>query len=387
MTRSKSSSNDTHDSERTDIPPQVPAVLTIDLCALRQNYRHIKDFAQGATCAAVVKADAYGIGAVQAVGALMAEGCDTFFIATLEEARILQKIVRDSTLYALDGLLPGTSALFAELGVRPVLNSLAEVEEWATFCNSRGKRLGAAIHVDTGMNRLGMGDVELERLTRIPALLEAFDLTLVMSHLACSDDAKTAKNESQREAFDDIRTKLPSAPASLANSGGVFLGPDYHFDMVRPGIALYGGRPRAAGDNPMAPVVVLKGRILQIRHAAGGETVGYGASRTLKRPTRIAIVAAGYADGYFCGLSSDDRHDGAFTYVGDHKALLLGRVSMDLIALDVTDINEKLTPRGAFVELLGGHIGIDDLAQMAGTIGYEVLVSLGQRYHRVYLGA
>ena len=372
-------------SRYADIPSEAPALLTIDLAALRKNYRKIKSLAKNASCAAVVKADAYGIGTRRAVAALAAEGCDTFFIATLDEARQVRQVAPQATIYALNGLLPGTEALYAEIGLRPILGSLAEIGDWAAFAREHSERLAAALHIDTGMNRLGLQVADIDRLVRSPSLLEDFDVALVMSHLACADDPDNPRNETQRLAFDALRARLSDAPASLANSGGVFLGAAYHYDMVRPGIALYGGRAARVGSQPMAPVVRLESRILQIKQAEAGETVGYGATRMLKRSTRIAIVATGYADGYARVLGSSDARNGALAYLGDHEAPILGRISMDLIAVDVTGIPDELAVRGAFIELLGDQVGVDDLADIAGTIGYEVLTNLGQRYHRVYL--
>jgi len=370
---------------RAEIPPEAPAVLTVDIGALRRNYRKLKELAAPAACAAVVKADAYGIGARRAVAALAAEGCDTFFVATLEEARLVRETAHEITLYVLDGLLPGTAPLFAALDARPILGSVDEIEDWAAFARGLDVRLCAALHLDTGMNRLGLRGEEFDRLVRSPQALEAFDIGLVISHLACADEPENPKNEVQRLAFDEMRGKLPPAPACLANSGGVFLGAAYHYDMVRPGIALYGGRATASDAAAMAPVVHMAGRILQTKRAEAGETVGYGATRTLERPTRLAIVAAGYADGYFRALGSSNAHAGAMAYLGDYRTPILGRVSMDLIAVDVTDVPADLAQRGAFVELLGTHVGIDDLADVAGTIGYEVLTRLGPRCHRVYV--
>ncbi len=362
------------------------ALLTIDLGALRANYRALKKMAAGAACSAVIKADAYGLGAIEVAEALAVEGCGTFFIATLEEARALRAAGRTETLYVLDGLFADSAAAFAEADARPCLGSVSEIEDWAAFCAHRDRPLPAAVHMDTGMNRLGLEPAQVVSLAARPDLFDAFELALVMSHLACADEPDHPKNEAQRAAFERLRALLPSAPASLANSAGTLLGAAYHYDLVRPGIALYGGNPLAAGPNPMRPVVRLDGRIAQIRMAEPGETVGYGATRTLKRRTRIATVTVGYADGFFRLLGSSDNHDGAVAFLGDHAAPLLGRVSMDLISIDVTDVPQALARRGAFVELLGAHVSVDDLAAKAQTIGYEILTSLGRRHQRHYIG-
>lgn len=365
--------------------PAATAVLTIDLNALQANYRDLKARPGSAECAAVVKADAYGLGVAPAARALARAGCGTFFVATPGEAETLRRDLPETTVYVLDGLFPGAGETLAVTGARPVLSSLAEIEEWASVCAQRGEKLPAAIHIDTGMNRLGLYPDESAALTENPDLLETFDLALVMSHLACADEPDHPMNEAQRAAFETARMALPPAPASLANSGGILLGPAYHYDLVRPGVALYGGLA-AIGENPMRPVVRLDARIAQVREAKTGDAVGYGAAQTLKRPTRIAVIAAGYADGIFRHLGASDSAPGLTGYIGDHPAPVLGRISMDLITLDVTDVPEDLAVRGAFVELLGPHVSVDDLADQAGTIGYEVLTSLGRRYRRVYTG-
>lgn len=366
------------------IRPESPALLIADLAAVRSNYRALRAMARGAECAAVVKANAYGLGAGEIVKALLSEGSNTFFTATLAEARAVRAAAPGAVLYVLGGLFAGTEAEFAALGARPVLNSLAEIGEWALFCAARGEPLPAAIHIDTGMNRLGLGPAEAAALAKDHGAMRAFELSLIMSHLACADEPDHAKNRGQLAAFRTLSAMLPCAPLSLANSAGIFLGPDYHGDLVRPGIALYGGNPFSAAPNPMRPVAYLYGRIAQIREAEAGETVGYGARRTLARRTRIATVPVGYADGYFRALGSSDAAEGAAAYLEDYRLPILGRVSMDLIAFDVTDVPERLAWRGAWIELLGARVTVDALAAKAGAIGYEVLTSLGARYERVY---
>ena len=259
------------------------AILTIDLDALAANYRHLRDLASPAECAAVVKADAYGLGMSEAAPALARAGCNTFFVATLGEARDLRALLPDATVYVFAGLLPGTAELFRAYDLRPVLNSAEEIREWASFCASRGERLACAVHIDSGMNRLGLSTDEVDQLANTRELWQAMTLSLVMSHLACADEPNHPKSEAQRKIFDRLRARLPLALASLANSAGILLGRAYAYDLVRPGIALYGGHPRRQGENPFQPVVHLKGRILQVRNVGPGETVGYGATRTLRQ--------------------------------------------------------------------------------------------------------
>jgi alanine racemase len=332
----------------------------------------------------VVKADAYGLGMAEVASALARAGCTTFFVATLGEATELRVLLPDATIYVFGGLLKGTESVYRALGLRPVLNSADEIEEWAAFCADARAKLPAAIHIDSGMNRLGLSADEVASLARAKGLLGTFELTLQMSHLACADEPDHAKNETQRKTFDSLRAKLPKAPASLANSAGILLGRAYHYDLVRPGIALYGGKASRTGADRFAPVVELSGRILQVRDVPAGETVGYGATRALKRPSRIATLAVGYADGFFRSLSVADGKQGLQVYLGPHPAPLLGRVSMDLITVDVTDVPEEHARRGAFVELIGKQIPAHHLAAHAGTIDYEVLTNLGARAKRRY---
>ena len=362
------------------------AILTIDLDALAANYRQLRDLAAPAECAAVVKADAYGLGMGHAAPALWRSGCQTFFVATLTEAADLRALLPEAVIYVFNGLLPGTADRFHTFALRPVLNSADEIKEWAGYCAGVGEKLPCAVHLDSGMNRLGLSPAELDTVAQALELWSALSLTLVMSHLACADDAAHAKNAAQRNLFDTLRARLPEAMTSLANSAGILLGPDFAYDLVRPGIALYGGHPQRRGKNPFHPVVHLKGRILQVREAAAGETVGYGATRTLTRPSRVAVVSAGYADGLFRALSTKDGENGLDVYLGPHAVPILGRISMDLITIDVTDVPEALSRRGAWVELLGPNVSAHQLAAHAGTIDYEVLTSLGQRAARRYIG-
>jgi alanine racemase len=362
------------------------AILTIDLDALAANYRRLRDLAGRSECAAVVKADAYGIGIAVAAPVLWRAGCKTFFVATLAEAKALRALLPDAVIYVFFGLLPGTAAMFRAHDLRPVLNSAEEIKEWAAYGRSVGEKLLCAVHVDSGMNRLGLSAHEVEAVASAHDLWMAMTLSLVMSHLACADDSTHPKSEAQLQAFDRLRALLPQALASLANSAGILLGEAYAYDMVRPGIALYGGHPRRQGPNPFQPVVHLKGRILQVRNVAPGETVGYGATRTLKGASRVATVAVGYADGFFRALSTKDGADGLVVYIGAHEAPVLGRVSMDLISIDVTSVPEEISRRGAWVELIGPNVTAQEFAAQAGTIDYEVLTNLGRRALRRYIG-
>jgi alanine racemase len=343
--------------------------------------------ASPAECGAVVKADAYGLGMAQAAPALARVGCKTFFVATLGEGGALRQLLPDVTIYVFAGLMPGTAEQYRKHDLRPVLNSAEEIREWAVFsAGAEGERLACAVHIDSGMNRLGLSANEVDEVAALRDLWSAFTLSLVMSHLACADEPKHPKSEAQRNVFDRLRARLPTAPASLANSAGILLGRAYTYDLVRPGIALYGGKPCATGKNPFKPAVHLKGRILQVRNAAAGETIGYGATRSLKRASRIAIVSVGYADGFFRSLSNKDGEKGLAVYIAAHAAPILGRVSMDLITVDVSDVPERLARRGEWVELIGPNVPAQELAHYAGTIDYDVLTNLGRRAFRRYIG-
>lgn len=360
-------------------------LLTVDLAGIKANWRWLAAVARGAECAGVVKADAYGLGIEPVAKALWEAGCRTFFVATLSEGRRLKVALPAATAYVLDGLLPGTAPLYPSYGLRPVLGSRPEIEEWAAYARSVGARLPAAVHIDTGMNRLGMTVEDVEAVAADPAPFEAFPVTLIMSHLACGDTPGSPMNARQKALFDALRAKLPAAPASLSNSAGTLLGADYRYDLVRAGIALYGGRALEGRPNPAAKVVRVEARILQVRQSEAGSTVGYGAAYTLTRPSRLATIATGYADGFLRSISGPIGRPPPPAYVAGYPAPIVGRVSMDVVTVDVTDIPTALAQRGAWAELIGRHVGIDDLADSSGTIGYEVLTRLGPRFQRVYL--
>jgi alanine racemase len=376
------SSNSSKGGATTD---QAGGVLTIDLRAVVANWRDLRKRVSPARCAAVVKADGYGLGLKPVALALAEAGCDTFFVALLEEARRLRAALPTVTIYVLDGLNPDTAGDFRTLRVEPVLGSWPEIDEWDTFAQTSNEALPAAIHIDTGMNRHGLSAADAQVLAERARLLH-FKPSVVMSHLACADEPARPSNAKQIALFREIAARFPGTPASLANSAGVLAHKDSYFDLVRPGIALYGGRAVIGTENPMRPVVRLEVRVIQVRHATKDASVGYGAAQQLKRDTRIAICAAGYADGIFRAAGSSDKRSGAEAIVAGRRCPLVGRVSMDLIAIDVSEVPESEVKRGDFVTLLGDGLSVDDLAVHAGTIGYEVLTSLSRRYARIYLG-
>jgi alanine racemase len=362
-----------------------PGILTIDLDAIVANWRKLEKTAVPAECAAVIKADAYGCGAAAVARALSAAGCKTFFVATLDEARAAREALPSAELYVLDGFFQNSGDSFAKLNCRPVIGDLNELAEWDVFCRRSGWSGGAAIHIDTGMNRLGLTLVEAQGI--VPRI-NAGDhgITLVMSHLACAETLNHPLNAKQVATFREIASNYSGVPASLSNSSGIYLGPQFQFDVVRPGAALYGINPTPEADNPMQGVVDLKARIVQLRNVERGDSVGYGGTWTARRPTKLAIVSTGYADGYFRAASANDGTRGAEVVVAGKRCPVAGRISMDLMAIDITDLPDKTARRGHMVTLLGEGITVDELAHHFGTIGYEVLTSLGTRYARIYKG-
>ncbi len=372
-------------SDLTFGPPELEAggVLTIDLSAIEANWRALRSRATPAECGAVVKGDAYGCGIEPVTALLHHAGCTTFFVADLSEAKRVRRIAADATIYVLHGLMPGAAPAFAEHNLRPVIGSSTELAEWDAFVAANGWRGGMAIHVDTGMNRLG---VRIEEAEAIAARLQSehHGIALLMSHFVASELPDHPLNNKQILLFRDVRRMFRGVPASLANSSGIFLGSPAYCDLVRPGIALYGANPTPGRPNPMQPAVDLKGRIVQLRHVPAGESVGYDAEWVSERASRIAIVAVGYADGYFRTASAATGQRGGEMLIGGRLCPLVGRVSMDLIAIDVTDLPEGAARRGSMATLIGGELDIDRVAGRLGTISYEVLTSLGPRYARVY---
>ncbi len=363
-------------------PPNATTVLTIDLDALAANYRLLKERAAPAHCAAVVKADGYGLGVGPVGRTLHAAGCTRFFVAHLDEAATLREALGGKTVTAeiavLNGLMPGQESVFRDHGLMPVLNDLGQVAQWSADCRANGAH-PAILHLDTGMCRLGLPPEEQQILFDDPQRLDGLPLRCIMSHLACADTPEHPLNRQQQKDFAAAIKRLPTVDASLAASSGTFLGPDWHFDMVRPGVSLYGVAPTPGEPNPMTPVVKLSGKIIQIRHVDAPQTVGYGATHRFTGPTRVATVAAGYADGYLRSLSGR-----ASASIGGVTVPVVGRVSMDLITLDIS--NAPAAQPGDMIDLIGPDFDVDAAADAAGTIGYEILTSLGRRYQRHYVG-
>lgn len=355
------------------------AVLDIDLGAVTENWRILRA-RHGGDVAGVVKADAYGLGVNAVVPALHAAGCRHFFVAYLDEAVAMRPFVPDGMLGVLSGPVPGSEDTYPALGLTPVLGSLDDIARMAGLARRLGRRLDVMLHVDTGMSRLGMDARELSVLSADHTRLDGLAVRYVMTHLVSSEMPDDPLNRLQQERFAAARRMLPAAAASLANSSGVFLGDGFRSDLARPGAALYGINPTPGQPNPMRPVVSLRVRVLAVRDIPIGATVGYNAIWAAARPTRIATAALGYADGFHRSLSGRAK-----AFFDGTPLPLVGRVSMDLTTFDVTD-HPGVQP-GTWLEVLGPHQSPDELAQSAGTNGYEVLTSLGRRFHRVYRSA
>lgn len=355
------------------------AVLTIDLEAISRNYRLLAErVGPGVTCAGVVKADAYGLGADRVAPALYRAGCRTFFVAHLDEGLDLQThLPRDVAIYVLNGLPLGGERDCAEAGIIPVLNSREQLEAWSDQARQRGRILPAVVQVDSGMSRLGISPREVADLSGMDT--NTLDIQVVMSHLACADTPEHPANAYQLAAFRTLAKRFPGARKSFANSSGIFLGRNYHHDLVRPGAALYGLNPNPAQCNPMLPVVRLTAQVIQTREVEADAHVGYGWTVRATKPTRLATLAIGYADGLQRAFGN-----GGAVYFRGRRLAVAGRVSMDSLTVDLGDLPPGMLARGSQVEIIGGHQSLDALAATAGTIGYEMLTSLGQRYERIY---
>jgi alanine racemase len=350
------------------------ARLTIDLDGLATNWAFFRDQSDGAICSAVIKANGYGLGVTRVAQTLAKSGCATFFVAQLGEGITARAALgSDATIYVLNGLMEGQCSAFHHHDLLPILNDIGQIDHW----RENGLGAPAALHVDTGMNRLGISEDELDGANEA---LVGVNLSLIMSHLACASDPQHPKNGMQRDAFVYAAAQLPPAPLSLAASAGILLEGDFCFDLVRPGIGLYGGGPFDIEHVPLVPVACLEAPIIQLRKIGPGDTVGYGATWQADRAKTIAIVALGYADGFLRAGSSR-----GFAILGGAVCPIIGRISMDMIALDVTTAGSAAKV-GAMAQFLGRAAPIDAQAQALGTISYELLTGLGGRFARAYVG-
>lgn len=381
------------ETKRTAPPPHLAGGrLTIDLSALAENYRFLAKRSQPAQAAGVVKADAYGVGIEAVADTLWAAGCRRFFVALPHEGAVLRAVLPDAEIFVFNGLFgEEAAATYRNARLIPVLNSQSDLATWEAHGWDGERPRPCAIHVDTGMNRLGLTPERARSLAEENALTGALTPLLIISHLACADKPEHPMNRKQSELFQALRGFFPETESSLANSAGIFLGGDFLCDLTRPGIALFGGAPGGLAPNPMRPVVTVETRVAQIRHLAAGETVSYGAT-PLSRDTIVAVSSTGYADGYHRAASGagvplrSARAEGAAGFIKGRNVPLLGRVTMDLTLFDVTDLGADAVSVGDYIELFGPNMPIDTVAEAAGTIAYELLTSLGPRFHREYIG-
>ncbi len=354
--------------------------LIIDLAAIRANYGLLAGRVAPARCGAVVKADAYGLGINAVAPALYRAGCRLFFVAQFREAVAARAVLpADATLFILNGLAPGEEAPCADAGFIPVLNATSQVSAWRTHARARGCRLPAALQIDSGMSRLGLEPEKAAALAQDAALPREIDLRLIMTHLACADEPARDASADQLRRFQTACAYFPAVPASIANSGGTFLSPDFRLDVARPGVSLYGVAPGAHAQG-LRPVVRLDARILQIRHVTAGTGVGYGLDYVAPGPRRLATIAIGYGDGWPRSLGGVGA-----AWHGATRLPIVGRVSMDSLTVDISALPEAALAEGDFVSLVGPAQSLDDVARDAGTIAYEILTRLGPRHVRIYL--
>ncbi|XHB98800.1 alanine racemase [Nitratireductor sp. ac15] len=366
--------------------------LTVDLDALATNYRFLAEQSTPAEAGAVVKADAYGLGTGPVVEALVAEGCRKFFVALPEEGLAVRASAPEADIYVFNGLFsPEAASFYREGRLLPVLNSQSDLAIWEAHGWDDGDTpRPCALHVETGMNRLGLSADRANVLAQENALTGALTPRLILSHLACADTPTHPMNQQQLESFQALRALFPDAESSLANSAGIFLGGEFLCDVTRPGVALYGSNPLSDGLNPMRTVVRVHARIAQLRHVPAGGTVSYGAT-PLNRDTLVAVTATGYADGYHRSGSGagvplrNVLQEGACGFIEGQRVPVLGRITMDLTLFDVTDLGPDALQIGDFIELVGPNIPVDDLASACGTISYELLTALGHRFERHYI--
>ena len=382
-------------TEQDDFPADAdpfdtaPVRLTVDLGALADNWRDMAKRSGSARAAAVVKADAYGLGLEDCGTTLYEAGARDFFVAVVQEGVTLRTYVPDARIFVLSGIWPGQERMFFENDLVPVIASEEQLAFWMGVLADLGD-YPCALQVDTGFNRLGLPLQDALALAEDVSRPASFSPSLILSHLHSGDTPSAPSNRAQLESFRRVSAAFEGIESSLSASAGIFLGPDYHFDLTRPGIALYGGEA-VNGMKPLRPVATAEARIIQIRDAAAGGTVSYGATYQLARPSRLAITSAGYADGYLRSLSGSGiplragGTPGAFGFLAGRRVPVLGRITMDLTIFDVTDVPEDAVRSGDYIELFGPNMPVDEVARAAGTIGYEMLTSLGLRHERRYL--
>ncbi|XDZ64592.1 alanine racemase [Alphaproteobacteria bacterium LSUCC0684] len=355
-------------------------IARIDLDRLVANWRNLNTLSGQAEASAVIKADAYGHGVEMVGRALYQAGCRVFFTASINEAVLLRSHLGKAVIGYFDGLHAEDTEAVRAYDIWPAISSPGQMDLLADMARRHGNPIPAMLQIDTGMNRLGAGPDRLDELASSEKL-NAGDWKLIFSHLASADDPQSAQSETQRAAFDRVRRLFPSIPASLAATGGIALGPAFHYQMTRPGIGIYGLPPLPSLAPHLNPALSLHARVLEIRQAKAGEHVGYNATATLGRDTRLATVAGGYADGVRRQLSNKGTvHKDGFA------APVIGRVSMDTTIVDITDWPENHLAPGDWLDLIHDGYTADDMARDSDTIGYDILTTLGLRAKRQYAG-
>jgi alanine racemase len=354
--------------------------LTIRLGALKRNYGKVCDLAADSVVGAAVKANGYGLGAVPVANALWNAGCRDFFVAYAAEGVEVRNALPQANIYVFNGAMPGTTDVLVAHDLMPLIVSLEQLEIWSAQARRLNQKLDVGLHFDSGMARTGIVHAEADYLFSNPQLLDRLQLRHVMSHMASADDLTSSQPEAQLETFKTQRNMFPDVPASLSNSAGVFRGSEFHFDLVRPGIALYGGSPIDGQPNPMEQTVVLESPIVQFKDVMRGDQVGYGATYEVAKPERHATLTVGYADGYLRSKSNSGH-----VWIGGHLCPVVGRVSMDLTIVNITEVPDELIYLGAPVEMIGDNRPIDEVAAAAGTIANELLTELGSRYDINYV--
>ena len=368
------------DIANADIRPQ----LRINLQSLIENYRTLKACTQ-AHVACVVKADAYGLGLIPVTETLIKADCHVFFVAFTAEGVILRRHFPDIDIYVLSPLVEKEAKVLQSHRLQPCLFNMDGIHLWRSMTPQSGLSAPCALHVETGINRLGLVENDLRAFMQNPSLRAALDFTLIMGHLACADEPDAASNQLQLERFQTIRQLFPDVPASLCNSAGIFLGQAYHYDLVRPGIALYGHDPHYSLTKPrVKPVATFEATIAQIKNLLPGDSVGYGATYQCTKEQRIAVVVAGYADGLLRCLFNPLNKKAFKASIGGYRVPIIGRVSMDMIVLDVTEVPMNELETGDRVEFFGGQIAIEEIAEFLETIPYEILTRVGSRVRREY---
>ena len=361
----------------------ISPVLSINLAALKENYK-LLDRMSAAACetACCVKASAYGLGAKRAVPALYDAGARSFFIATIEEGVELRNLLPAARLFILNGFSHKDGKKYIEHHLIPVLNDLSEIKAYQALAQQTEEKLPAIIHFDTGMSRLGLDREDTRALIAEKSFMSGLHILYVMTHFASAEEQDNPLNQKQKQTFDEIAAHFPDAQKCLSNSGGIFLGQGYHNDLTRAGIALYGGAPMDAKPNPMNPVVTLEAPILQNRSVKKGDGIGYNSTYTFDKDGHVAVLGFGYADGFLRSLSNSGN-----LYWNGKPLPIRGRVSMDLTICDITHLPENERPqKGNMLEIIGENQPIDQIAKSAGTISYEILTALGNRYIRNYIG-